>query len=77
MHLLAELPAPPKNVLDSTIQITNYSKSGSFNTCLFKELCKDMKSTHEVLFHMSVRWLSKGNVLNCISIRSWKTGVVK
>jgi len=26
------------------------------------QLCKDMNSTHGVLFHTSVRWLSKGNV---------------
>ena len=43
----------------------NYVKFGSFNNCLFKELCKDMFSTHEVLlFRASARWLLKGNVLN-------------
>ena len=43
----------------------NYIKFGSFNNCLFKELCKDMFSTHEVLlFRASVRWLLKGNFLN-------------
>ena len=42
-----------------------YMKSGSLNTCLFKELCKDIFPTHEVLlFHTSVSWLLKGNVLN-------------
>jgi len=39
-------------------------ESGSFTSCLFKELCKDMFLTNEVLLlHLSVRWLLKGNVL--------------
>ena len=52
-----------ENLLDSTISITDCIKSRSLNTCLLKELCKDMNSAHEVLFHTSVRSLSKGNVL--------------
>jgi len=64
MRLLAELPTPWKNMLDSTINIIDYIKSGSLNTRLLG-LCKDMFSTHEaLLLHSSVRWLSKGNVLN-------------
>jgi len=58
------LPTPLKNLLDSTIQITDCIKSRSLNTCLFKELCKDMNSADDLLlFHTSVRSLSKGNVL--------------
>jgi len=54
------LPTPLKNGLDSTIQIIDYIKSGSLNSCLFKELYKDMKSAHGVLlFHTSVRSLRK------------------
>ena len=59
------LPAPMQEVLNSVIKIVNYIKSGSVNTRLFKELCKDMNSDHEVLlFYTAVRWLSKGNVVN-------------
>jgi len=58
------LPTPLKNWLDSTIKTIDYIKSGSLNTCLFKELYKDMKSVHEVLLvHTSVRPLAKRNVL--------------
>jgi hypothetical protein len=59
------LPAPLQAVLNSLIKIVNYIKSGALNTRLFKELCKDMNSDHEVLlFYTAVRWLSKGNVVN-------------
>lgn len=59
------LPIPLQEVLDSVIRIVNYIKSGALNTRLFKELCKDMDSDHEVLlFYTAVRWLSKGNVVN-------------
>ena len=54
------LPEPLLKVLDSAIKIVNFIKSGSLNTRLFKELCKDMDADHEVLlFHTAVRWLSK------------------
>ena len=61
--LLASL----QNVLNLMIKIVNCIKSRSLNTCLFKQFCKDMSSSHEVLlFYMSVCWLSKGNILNCV-----------
>ena len=54
-----------QDVLNSVIKIVNCIKSGSLNTRLFKQLCKDMSSSHEVLlFYTSVRWLSKGNILS-------------
>ena len=57
------LPTPLKNVLDNTTRIVNYFKN--IKTCLFKELCKDINRAQEVFsFHTSIRWLSKGNVLN-------------
>ena len=59
------LPTSLQNVLNSVIKIVYRIKSGSLNTRLFKQLCKDMSSSHEVLlFYTSVRWLSKGNVLS-------------
>jgi len=64
VRALVEPHTPRKNVLDSTKNIIGYIKSGSLNTRLLG-LCKDMFSTHEaLLLHLSVRWLSKGNVLN-------------
>ena len=59
------VPAFLQNVLNSVIKIVNYIKSSSLNTRLFKQLCKDMNSSHEVLlFSTSVRWLSKRNFLS-------------
>ena len=59
------LPTELKNVLDLVVKIANFIKAGSLNTHQFKELCKDMNATLEtLLFHTSVRWLSKRNVLN-------------
>ncbi|XP_023216822.1 zinc finger BED domain-containing protein 5-like, partial [Centruroides sculpturatus] len=64
------LPTPLQEVLDSLIKIVNYIKSGALNTRLFKELCKDMDSDHEVLlFYTAVRWLSKGNVNRVFELR--------
>nr|XP_039264593.1 zinc finger BED domain-containing protein 5-like [Styela clava] len=61
------LPTPLQNVLDSVVKIVNYIKSGSLNTHQFEELCKDMDSTHDVVFfHIAVQWLPRGNVLNRI-----------
>jgi len=64
-HLLAKLTNSSEKCSGFRFKFGNYIKSGSFNTCLFKELCRDMFSTHEVhLFRTSVRWLLKGNVPN-------------
>ena len=59
------LPTSLQDVLNLVRKIVNCIKSGSLNTCLFKQLCKDMTSSYEVLlFYTSVRWLSKGNVIS-------------
>jgi len=55
-------------VLDSTIKIINYIKSGSINTCLFKEFCRHDFDTRVFLFHTSVRWLPKVNILNRVFV---------
>lgn len=53
--------------LDPSIKIINYIKASALNTRLFRKLCKDMESEHQnLLYHTSVRWLSKGNMLNCL-----------
>lgn len=59
------LPRELQAILDSAIKIVNYVKSMPVNTRLFRELCKDLDSEHQLLlFYTKVRWLSKGNVLN-------------
>ena len=59
------LPAQLKDVLNSVVKIVNFIKAGGLSSRQFKQLCRDMNSTHEtLLFHTAVRWLSKGNVLN-------------
>ena len=67
MYLLAKLTTSSAKCSGFHFKFGNYIKSGSLNTCLLKELCKDMFSTHQfLLFHTFVRWLLKGNVLNRI-----------
>ena len=54
--------------LNSVGKILNFIKAGGLCTRQFKELGKDVNSTHEMLsFHTAVRWLSKGNVLIILS----------
>ena len=58
------LPAALKVTLETVIRIVNRIKGEALNTRLFRKLCQDMDSAHQdLLFHTSVRWLSKGNVL--------------
>ena len=53
-----------KDKLAIIIRAVNFVKTSAVNTRLFAVLCKDMDSNHEtLLFHISVRWLSKGNML--------------
>ena len=61
------LPATMKDKLAIIIQAVNFVKTSAVNTRLFAKLCKDMDSNHEtLLFHTSVRWLSKGIMLACV-----------
>ena len=57
------LPAALKGTLDSVIQIINHIKGCALNTGLFRQLCRDMGTSHQdLLFYTAVHWLSKGNV---------------
>ena len=59
------MPEELKQTLDSAIKILNYIKASALNTRLFQKLCQDMESEHQnLVYHTSVRWLSKGNMLN-------------
>ena len=58
------LPVELMNSLNSVIKIINFIKAGALTTRLFTKLCHDVGADHEVLlFHINVRWLSKGNML--------------
>ena len=58
------LPVVLNEILAITIRVVNYVKASALNSRLFTMLCKEMDSNHEMLlFHTSVRWLSKGNML--------------
>ena len=55
---------PLKQTLDSAFKVINYIKATDLNTRLFKKLCQDMGAEYKsLLFHTSVRWLSKGDML--------------
>jgi len=51
------------------LEITNYIKSGSLNTGMFwRILQRHDFDTRVFLFHTSVLWLSKGNILNRVLV---------
>ena len=59
------MPEELKQTLDSAIKILNYIKASALNTRLFRKLCQDMETEHQnLVYHTSVRWLFKGNMLN-------------
>ena len=63
---LASRTMPPslKQTLDYAIKVVNYIKSSALNARLFEKLCHDLGAEYEsLLFHTSVRWLSRGNML--------------
>ena len=65
-HALAVKKILPslKEVLDESLKIINFIKSGPKNTRLFKMLCEDVGSLHtSLLLHTELRWLSRGKTL--------------
>ena len=58
----------PQNywTLNTIIKTVNFVKGSALNIRLFKRLCQDMDAAHETLFQTAVRWLSKGNVVQCV-----------
>ncbi|XP_039903019.1 protein ZBED8-like [Simochromis diagramma] len=68
-HALATKTLPPKmaEVLKTVVECVNYVRNSALRHRIFSELCKEMGSEFEVLlYHSSVRWLSRGQVLNCV-----------
>jgi hypothetical protein len=58
------LSSAMNKTLSIAIRVVNFVKTTPVKSRLFARLCKDMDSDHEtLLFHTSVRWLSKGNML--------------
>ena len=52
-------------MLCEVVKIVNYIKGSAINSRLFALLCDDMQADHrQLLFHSSVRWLSRGKVLS-------------
>ena len=50
--------------LDYAIKVVNYTKSSALNARVFGKLCHNLGAEFEsLLFHTSVRWLSRGNML--------------
>ena len=58
------MPQSPKKTLDCAIKFVNYIKASALNSRIFGKLCQDMGASYDsLLFHTSVRWLLKGNIL--------------
>ncbi|KAL0879709.1 hypothetical protein ABMA27_003424 [Loxostege sticticalis] len=65
-HALASRTMPTflKEVMSTCVKIINFIRARALNHRLFKRLCQEMGSEHEVLlYYTEVRWLSRGQVL--------------
>ena len=55
------LPGKLRLVFEDVLKIVNFIKSRDVNSCIFKELCKEMGEQYQVLlYHTDVRWVSRG-----------------
>jgi len=63
-NLASKKMAPELNdVLSQSVKIINYIKNSTLNTRMLKTLCGEMGSDNQnLLFHLEVRWLSRGEV---------------
>ncbi|CAM5080638.1 unnamed protein product [Eretmochelys imbricata] len=59
------LPDDLRDSLNLAIKVVNFVNNSALNTRLFAALCMDLGADHNILlFHVEVRWLSKGNMLS-------------
>ena len=63
--LASNTPSAPMNCkLAIAARDVNFVKASVVNSVLYEKLCKEIDSTHEnLVFHTSICWLSKGNML--------------
>ena len=58
------MPQSLKKTLNCAIKVVNYIKASALNTMIFGKLCQDMGAKYDyLLFHVSVSWLSRRNML--------------
>jgi len=65
-HSLASkfLPTNLKEVMTTAVKVVNFIKVRALHHRLFKVLCQEMGSEHEVLlYYTEVLWLSRGQVM--------------
>lgn len=65
-HALASktLPTNLKEVMTTAVKVVNFIRARTLHHRLFKVLCQEMGSEHEViLYYTEVRWLSRGQVM--------------
>ena len=58
------LPLTLKEVLSDGVKLINFIRSRAINHRIFKAICRELGSDHEVLLHhLEVHWLSRDKVL--------------
>ena len=61
------LPSSLADVLKIVVETVNFVRGRALNHRIFMQLCKEMDSKFKVLlYHIEVRWLSQGKVMNCV-----------
>ncbi|XP_076803440.1 zinc finger BED domain-containing protein 5-like [Clavelina lepadiformis] len=58
------LPQEFQDTMKSVVSVVNFVKASASNSRLFSKVCSELDASNNVLlFHTSVRWLSRGKVL--------------
>jgi hypothetical protein len=65
---MKELCPELSEVMDTVIRSVNYINTCPLKHRLFAELCKETGAQYQsLLFYSNSRWLSRGNVVACVS----------